>query len=200
MGGPDGGYGWAVEAWAGPDSFEEALTRAASGDERAFSTLWRWANPSLLRWLRVVAPDGGEDLASEVWVSVVRALDSFQGGEPEFRAWFFTIARRRAIDSGRRRRRRPQVVGLEGIDAPVPTDMSETLAGEAAVEAAIALLRQLRPDQAEVVALRVIGGLTVAETAAVVSRSDTAVRVLCHRGLRTLAACFTTDLAARGSA
>ena len=189
-----------MEAWAGPDSFEEALTNASGGDERAFAALWRWANPSLLRWLRVVAPDGGEDLASEVWVSVVRALDSFQGGEPEFRAWFFTIARRRAIDSGRRRRRRPQVVGLEGVDAPHPVDMSEVLAGDAAVEAAIALLRQLRPDQAEVVALRVIGGLTVPETAAVVGRSDTAVRVLCHRGLRTLATCFTTDLVARGSA
>jgi RNA polymerase sigma-70 factor (ECF subfamily) len=189
-----------VEVWAGPDSFEEALTQARRGDQRAFSTLWRWANPSLLRWLRVVAPDGGEDLASEVWLSVVSALDSFEGGAPEFRAWFFTIARRRAIDSGRRRRRRPQVVGLDGIDAPVPTDMSDVVAGEAAVEAAIALLRQLRPDQAEVVALRVIAGLTVSETAAVVGRSHTAVRVLCHRGLHTLAACVTTDLVARGSA
>ena len=114
-------------------------------------------------------------------------------------AWFFTIARRRAIDSGRRRRRRPQVVGLEGVDAPHPVDMSEVVAGDAAVEAAITLLRQLRPDQAEVVALRVIGGLTVPETAAVVGRSDTAVRVLCHRGLRTLATCFTTDLVARAA-
>ena len=200
MGPPRGGYGVTVEAWTGPDSFEEVLTRASGGDDRAFSALWRWANPSLLRWLRVVAPDGGEDLASEVWVSVVRALDSFRGGEPEFRAWFFTIARRRAIDWGRRRRRRPQVVGLDGVDALVPTDMSETLAGEAAVEGAIALLRQLRPDQAEVVALRVIGGLTVPETAAVVGRSDAAVRVLCHRGLRTLATCVTTDLVVRGSA
>jgi RNA polymerase sigma-70 factor (ECF subfamily) len=200
MGQPRAGYGGAVDAWAGPDSFEEALTHALAGDERAFSALWRWANPSLLRWLRVVAPHGGEDLASEVWISVVRCLESFQGGEPEFRAWFFTIARRRAIDSGRRRLRRPEVVGLDGIDLPVPTDMSDMVAGEAAVEAAIALLRQLRPDQAEVVALRVIAGLTVPETAAVVGRSDTAVRVLCHRGLRTLTTCVTTDLVARGSA
>jgi RNA polymerase sigma-70 factor (ECF subfamily) len=189
-----------MEAWASPDSFEEVLTSARRGDQRAFSALWRWANPSLLRWLRVVAPDGGEDLASEVWLSVVGSLDSFDGGEPDFRAWFFTIARRRAIDSGRRRRRRPRFVELEGVDAPTPTDMSDMVAGEAAVEAAIALLRQLRPDQAEVVALRVIAGLTVPETAAVVGRSDTAVRVLCHRGLRTMAACLTTDLVARGSA
>src|SRR3954470_21880680 len=114
-----------VDAWAGPDSFEEALTKASGGDERSFAALWRWANPSLLRWLRVVAPDGGEDLASEVWMSVVRALDSFRGTEPEFRAWFFTIARRRAIDAGRRRQRRPQVVGLDGVDACHPIDMSE---------------------------------------------------------------------------
>ena len=189
-----------METWVGPDSFEEVLTQAVHGDQRAFSALWRWANPSLLRWLRVVAPAGGEDLASEVWLSVVRGLDSFVGGEPEFRAWFFTIAHRRAIDAGRRRQRRPQVVELDGIDAPILTDMSDMVAGEAAVEAAIALLRQLRPDQAEVVALRVIAGLTVPETAAVVGRSDTAVRVLCHRGLRALATRVSSDLVARGNA
>jgi RNA polymerase sigma-70 factor (ECF subfamily) len=57
------------------------------------------------------------------------------------------------------------------------------------------MLRQLRPDQAEVVALRVIAGLTVTETAAVVNKSDGAVRVLCHRGLRALARQLHTEIA-----
>ncbi len=188
-----------MEAWPGPGSFEEVLADALAGDERGFAALWRWANPSLVRWLGVVAPGTGEDLASDVWLSVIRGLEFFRGGEHEFRAWFFTIARRRAIDAGRRRQRRPQTVPLDGVDAPYPVDLIANVTGDAAVEAAIAVLRQLRPDQAEVVALRVIGGLTVAEVAAVVGRSDSAVRVMCHRGLRTLAHLVDVDLVPEGS-
>ena len=187
-----------METWAGPEPFAATLAAARAGDEAAFAGVWRWAHPPLLRWLRVVAPDGAEDVASDVWVSVIRCLDSFDGEERDFRAWFFTIARHRAIDLARYRRRRPQTVTLEGIDAPHPLDLSEALAGEAAVETAVALLGRLRPEQAEVVALRVIAGLTVAETSAVVGRSDAAVRLLCHRGLRMLARCVGADLVPEG--
>lgn len=187
-----------METWAGPEPFARTVAAASEGDERAFAELWRWAQPSLLRWLRVVAPEGGEDVASEVWLSVIRGLDSFVGSERDFRAWLFTIARRRAIDLARYRRRRPQTVTLDGVDAPSPIELGDALAGEAAVETAIALLRGLRPEQAEVVALRVIGRLTVAETAAVVGRSDASVRLLCHRGLRMLARCVGADLVPDG--
>jgi RNA polymerase sigma-70 factor (ECF subfamily) len=189
----------AVETWAGPGSFEEVLSDALGGDERAFTRLWRWAQPALVRWLSVVAPDSGEDLASDVWISVIRGLGSFEGGEHAFRAWFFTIARRRVIDASRYRRRRPSTVSLDGVDAPSPGDVLESVAGAQAVAGAIAYLRRLRPEQAEVVALRVIGGLSVSQVATVVGRSDAAVRVLCHRGLRTLAEHVGSDLVPQGS-
>jgi RNA polymerase sigma-70 factor (ECF subfamily) len=172
------------------------LGGARAGDEAAFSALWRWAQPSLLRWQRVVAPAADEDLASEVWISVMRGLGSFRGGEREFRSWFFTIARRRAIDLARRRSRRPQTVSLDSVDSPDAVDIGGALAGDAAVDTAIGLLRQLRPVEAEVVALRVIGGLSVAETAAVLGRSESGVRVLCHRGLGHLAALVDRELVA----
>jgi RNA polymerase sigma-70 factor (ECF subfamily) len=68
-----------------------------------------------------------------------------------------------------------------------------------ALAAAVALLRQLTPDQREVVALRVIVGMTVRETAMVVDKSEGAVRVLCHRGLRTMAERIEAEQAARGA-
>lgn len=176
-----------VASWVGPRAFEDVLDEARRGDESAFAVLWRWLQPTLLRWLDVIAPGGVDDVASEVWISVVRGLDSFDGGEREFRGWLFTIARRRALDWGRRRGRQPATTVLDGVDVAAPGDVDETLWAEADVEAVLALLRQLRPDQAEVVALRVIAGLTVMETAAVVNRSAGSVRVLCHRGLRALA-------------
>jgi len=54
-------------------------------------------------------------------------------------------------------------------------------------QAALTLVAQLPPLQAEVIALRVIAGLDVQAVARLVSRSPGAVRIAAHRGLRRLA-------------
>src|SRR5262249_32882482 len=89
------------------DGFAAVLAAAQGGSEEAFSRLWRDGNPPLLRYLRVIAPDVAEDVAADTWVQVVRGLAGFRGDEQAWRAWLFTTARRRSIDEGRRRSRRP---------------------------------------------------------------------------------------------
>ena len=185
--------------WVGSAGFDSTLCSAQAGDEVAFAALWRSLHPPLLRWLSVVAPGGAEDVESEVWLTVTRGLPSFEGDERDFRAWVFTTARRRAIDWARRRKRQPRAAPLDGLDVADPVATSSSLVdADAALEAALTLLRRLTPDQREVVALRVIVGLTVGETATIVNKSDGAVRVLCHRGLRTLAQHLDADQLARG--
>ena len=83
--------------------------RRPAGERGAFSALWRDANPALLRYLRVIAPEVAEDVAADTWVHVVRGLARFRGDESAWRAWLFTTARRRAIDHGRYRAPPPVV-------------------------------------------------------------------------------------------
>ena len=86
------------------ETFERLLAAAQGGTgdpDGAFSVLWRDANPALLRYLRVIAPEAAEDIAADTWVQVVRGLDAFRGDEAAWRAWLFTTARRRAIDEHR---------------------------------------------------------------------------------------------------
>ena len=52
---------------------------------------------------------------------------------------------------------------------------------------AIALVKQLSKDQAEVVALRVIAGLDTEAVARMLGKSPGAIRVTLHRGLKALA-------------
>ncbi len=185
--------------WAGNAAFDGTLRAAQGGDELAFAAVWRWLHPPLLRWLTVVAPGGVEDVASEVWLTVTRSLGAFEGDERDFRAWVFTVARRRAIDWARRRKREPLCAPLDEFDVADPSATSSSLVdADIALEAALTLLQQLTPDQREVVALRVIAGLTVSETAAIVDKSDGAVRVLSHRALRTLAHQLGADQLTRG--
>jgi len=53
--------------------------------------------------------------------------------------------------------------------------------------AALALIAELPQSQAEVVVLRMVAGLDVAQVARIVGKRPNAVRVLAHRGLRRLA-------------
>ena len=63
------------------EDFPAVLAAAQRGDEDAFTVLWRDGNPALLRYLKVIAPESAEDVTAETWVTVVRGLDRFRGGE-----------------------------------------------------------------------------------------------------------------------
>jgi RNA polymerase sigma-70 factor (ECF subfamily) len=169
-------------------SFPALLAAAQAGDEQAFAVLWRDLQPAVLRYLRVAAPAAAEDLAADTWVSVIRGFARFRGDEQEFRTWVFTVARHRAIDWHRQAARRPAgslPVALLA-ERPAPDDPAAAVLEAQSTRAALALLAELPAEQAEVVALRVLGGLGVAEVARIVGKRPGAVRVLTHRGLRRL--------------
>jgi RNA polymerase sigma-70 factor (ECF subfamily) len=174
------------------EKFERLLAAAQGGTgeaDGAFSVLWRDANPALLRYLRVIAPEAAEDIAADTWVQVVRGLGTFRGDEAAWRAWLFTTARRRAIDEGRRRSRRPVVSLPELPDGTGPgsADPADLVLEKLSTEGAIAVISTLPRFQAEVILLRVIAGLDTQAVARLVGRSPGAVRVAAHRGLRRLA-------------
>jgi RNA polymerase sigma-70 factor, ECF subfamily len=72
-------------------------------------------------------------------------------------------------------------------ESPAPDDPALQVLEGQSTRAALALVAELPPDHAEVVALRVLGGLEVAEVARIVGKRPGTVRVLAHRGLRRLA-------------
>ena len=170
--------------------------------EGAFSVLWRDANPALLRYLRVIAPEAAEDIAADTWVQVVRGLAAFRGDEAAWRAWLFTIARHRAIDEGRRRSRRPVVPMAELADVAEPgsPDPADLVLEKLSTQAAVALIATLPRLQAEVILLRVVAGLDTPAVARLVGRSPGTVRVAAHRGLRRLAATLAEAGVTLGSA
>jgi RNA polymerase sigma-70 factor (ECF subfamily) len=171
------------------EKFDETLAGARAGDEDAFASLWRDLQPGLLRSLQVVDRPGAEDIAAETWIDVTRSLGRFSGDEGGFRAWVFTIARRRHLDSLRAAGRRPRSSdteeGMEGLAGD--DDPAHRLEQELSTETALELIAALPPDQAEVVALRVVGDLDVDQVAKLVGKRPGTVRVLAHRGLRRLA-------------
>jgi RNA polymerase sigma-70 factor (ECF subfamily) len=176
----------------GPE-FPEVMRAAARGDQAAFARLWRDSQPPLLRYLRVVSGAAAEDVASEVWLEVSRRLPRFRGGEGEFRAWVFTTARRRVIDLRRYTARHPELLAGEPgeLERRAPDDTAGAALERISTDAALALIASLPREQAEIIALRAVVGLDVAQVARIVGKRPGAVRVAAHRGLRALAARLT---------
>jgi RNA polymerase sigma-70 factor, ECF subfamily len=164
-----------------------ALSAAQKGDETGFAVLWRALHPAVLRYLRVVAGDSADDVASETWLQVARDLHRFTGGIGDFRGWLFRIARHRGIDERRRSGRRNEEPAAD-VDPGVHARDPAVEADEAAATTwALGIIATLPTDQAEAVMLRVIAGLDVATTAKVLGKRPGAVRVAAMRGLRRLA-------------
>jgi RNA polymerase sigma-70 factor, ECF subfamily len=183
------------------DEFASVLARAQQGDEAAFARLWHDLNPALLRYLGL-GGQTAEDVAADTWVTVVKGLARFRGDESAWRAWVFVTARRRAVDAGRRRARAAQLE-RHWRQWPVENlaeDPAHALDERLDTDAALRLVAQLSPLQAEVIVLRVLTGLPADEVARVVGRSPGAERVAAHRGLRRLEQILAAQGVTRASA
>jgi RNA polymerase sigma-70 factor, ECF subfamily len=171
------------------EQFPQTLAAAQQGDEAAFTELFRATQPTLVRYLRVVAGGEADDLAAETWLQVVRGLRSFSSAdEAAFRAWVLAIGRHRWLDLLRSRRR-----GHEQPMAYVPeqtavSDPVEFVHELMSTEAALQLIRTLPREQVEVLMLRYVADLDVQRTADLLGKQPGAVRVLSHRGLHRLRA------------
>jgi RNA polymerase sigma-70 factor, ECF subfamily len=171
-------------------AFEVALADARAGDQEAFAAIFRDIQPSLLRYLQVIASDAADDVAGDTWLQVIAGLGGFRGGEQAFRAWLFTISRHRAIDWARSRERRqalPARLGVSGGQQVAP-DAADVVVERLSTQAVLAAIAALPKDQAEIIMLRVVVGLDAPAVAAIVGKTPGAVRVAGHRGLRRLAA------------
>ena len=171
------------------------LERSARGDRSAFAELWRIYHPALLRYLRARAVSSAEDVASNVWIDVGSSISRFVGDGDDFRRWLFTIAHRRSVDELRRTTRRREVAEAPthddwSIDRRVHGDVTDgadvAFEAGASLDRAIELIRRLPAEMAEAVMLRIVNDLSYADVAEILGTSEGNVRVLVHRGLRSL--------------
>jgi RNA polymerase sigma-70 factor (ECF subfamily) len=104
-----------------------------------------------------------------------------------FRVWLFRIARNVVANERRRDYRRPVSSLDDAAELTAPGDVVETAAAREAVSAAWQAVARLPEDRRRAVVLRFVDEMSTAEIAAVLGRSEGAVRVLLHRALRSVA-------------
>jgi RNA polymerase sigma-70 factor (ECF subfamily) len=161
------------------------VTRAKAGDQDAVDALYRLHVDRIYAYLaaNVGNPHDAEDLTTQTFMRMIVSLPRYRPGSTPFAAWLFRIARNLAIDHFRaaaRARARPQPAPARDAsaeDEALSVLDRETLRGE---------LATLPLGQREVLTLKFVCGLTNAEVASVLSKTEGAVKALERRALRTL--------------
>ena len=167
------------------EGFQSVLAAAQADAGWAYERLYRSLSPSVCGYLRIQGAADPEDLTSEVFLGAFRRIGGFAGDEAQFRSWVFTIAHRRLTDERRARGCRPRLVAAELPDA-AGGDVEEEALRRLSAERVRSLCSGLAPDQADVLLLRLVSGLTVEAVAGVLDKTPGAVKALQRRGLCSL--------------
>lgn len=168
--------------------FPRILAAACAGGEWAWRELYEAVAPQLTRYLRARGVPEPDDIVGETFIKVVRSIEGFDGDEAAFRTWVFTIGRNLVVDDFRKRSRRPVVVATDEqlLRAGPRGDSEDDAMGDLTTEHIEDVLARLSVDQRDVLLLRILGGLTIAEIALVVGKKEGAVKMLQARGLAAI--------------
>lgn len=169
----------------GDEAFARVLAAAKSGAEWAWSVLYRELAGPVGGYLASRGAPEPEDTTSEVFIKVARNIHAFNGDEPSFRSWVFVIAHRTLIDERRHRSRRPLPTSFDPETSPGGNVESEAVDALVTRELLDAFDR-LTKSQRDVLALRMIAGLSLEQTARVLGKRVGAVKALQHRALASL--------------
>lgn len=165
--------------------FQSVVEAAAGGSAEAFEELFQRYSGRVRVFADVRGSADPEAVSNDVMLKVFRNLHSFSGDERAFTRWVFAITRNTVIDAHRMRSRRPNLVTAIVPEAP-SRSAEEVVVEQLAGSEITHLLECLTLDQREVVSLRILEDLSVADVAQIVGRSETAVKGLQRRGLAAM--------------
>lgn len=181
---PDGGA-------VGDPAIVEQVHKAREGSPAAFAELYDIYVDRVYAYVyhRTGHRQTAEDLVSDVFLRALRAVAHFRWRGVDFGAWLMTIARNRVNDHFKSARFRLEAPVEEIVDVPAaPADAPEAAAEQHDLRRQVrGALAALKGEQAEVLYLRFIQHLDVAETGAVMGKSPDAVKALQYRALKSLA-------------
>ena len=170
------------------DDERQLIERAQRGDRAALSELYRRHVDAIYRYvhLRVGDPTVAEDLTAEVFLRALEGLGEYRYTGVPLIAWLYRIARARTADHWRRAGRYQEI---ELSDKIAATGSDPEVIASARIERSdlVVVLRRLTDNQQQVIILRFVEEMSLAQAAAVMGKTVGAIKALQHRALASLA-------------
>jgi RNA polymerase sigma-70 factor (ECF subfamily) len=162
------------------------VTRARAGDADAWECLYRSAYPRLVAFAhhRLGSVEDARDAVSEAMTRAIAQIGRFQGVDGGFTPWLFGITRHVVADTHRRRARQSRVPHLD--DQRMEPDAADAFMAHAESAILREAFGRLPDEEADLLTLRVVGGLTSEQVAAALGKKPSAVRMAQKRALARL--------------
>lgn len=164
-----------------------------AGDREAIAAVYLEVAPALRGFLlrRVSHGEVADDLVEHTFVELIEGCEQIRGDGRSLRAWLYRAARNNLADWRKSAARRgdaeltpARVAGVVDPD-PDPADQVVARSPDPELRAALA---GLTAEQRDVLELRMVAGLSAAQVAEIMGRTEGAVRALQHRAVSRLAA------------
>lgn len=172
-----------------PEFDERSVVDAAQqGDQGALGELYDYYFPRVYRFVaaRLGAGEDAEDVTEEVFLKVIDGLDKFRWRDVPFGAWLFRIARNEVVSHARKQKTRGGNAQLSETIPDSAPDFVLLVETSFTLEIVRQAASHLPEAQRQVIALRFGAGLSVAETARTLNKSENNVKVLQHKAIAKL--------------
>lgn len=165
----------------------EVIARAQNGDSEVIGELYERYNLDVFRYLfyRLGDRHAAEDLTSEVFLRMIRALRGYRSQNASFDAWLFQIARNLAVDHLRKMNVRNHV-SLEEFMVAEKEEVDGTVERKLTSDKLVKALNRLNADQRDVLVLRFVNGMRLEQVAQTLNKSVDSIKGLQRRGLIAL--------------
>ena len=169
-------------------SSEENLVRqAVDGNQQAFTRLYDEHFDRIYRYIyfRVSNQAEAEDLTQEVFLKALQAIGSYKWRDVPFAAWLFRIAHNQVIDHFRKqsKQKKAPLEEAAAVSMEDPVAMAEQ---KSEIDELTSAVKELPSAQQEVISLRFIAGLPIAEVARTLGKSEGTVKALQFNGTVSL--------------
>jgi RNA polymerase sigma-70 factor (ECF subfamily) len=170
------------------DHVRELVARGQQGDRDALEELYLIHFDRIYSYLHVSVGNrhDAEDLTTQTFLKMLEKIGSFKWQSAPFSAWLFRIAHNLAMDHFRSRRRwqpEEEVPEPPGDEEPSAELMAMQTIGR---ESMLKLIERLSPEQQQVLTLKFVFNLPNAEVAAILDKTEGAIKSLQHRALVSL--------------
>jgi RNA polymerase sigma-70 factor, ECF subfamily len=175
---------------------EKQLIKAAQeGNSEIFGNLYTHYLPKIYRYIliKVNNKQMTEDLVHEVFVRAWTNLKRYQHQGFPFSSWLYRIARNQVIDHYRIKRDHLSLDDTDDEFLEVENNLAAELDTRFKWEEVLNAMRNLTPDQQDVLIMRFVEEMSHQEIAFAMKKSEGAVRLIQHRGINQLKIKFEDD-------
>ncbi len=171
----------------------DLITRAQqSSDPNAFDGLYLLYGDRVYRYLlaRLNNTDTAEEVTSQVFLRLLEKIGLYTVAPKDnvaiFSAWLYRMSYNKMVDFLRKQKRSTNIDLDRFEQLPDKTRYIDSIEARLDFDLLIQKLQLLNEQQRQVIVLRFIEGMNIAETAQIMQKTEGAIKALQHRSLENL--------------